>query len=383
MDEIERAHSDQSQALTFGEDGGSRRQETLDVMPEEVPHLLDYWHLIIKRRWTVLSCLLIVTATVAIGTLKQKPVYAGKVLVEINPEQPNVLNFKEILQIDNADVDSYRETQYKILESRTLAERVVKDLKLYLYPEFYRNRSLLGLLESDPHKIPSTSDPGPPDPSTDAYGNSIRQFMGSIDVSPVRRSNLVEISLESRDPQLAARAANMLATDYIEQNLQVKWDATLRASEWLSGQLVGLKGKLEKSEDALQSYAQANSILFITEKQNLVNARLEQLQEGFTKAQAERFQKEALYGLVQAGNGSGRESPGLAWFSFQQADSRLSDAAGGGRTRLLAIDGHGQAQLPHGGGSQEANRYFTGLARLSEKSFDAKHCGRVYLRRGK
>ncbi len=50
MDEIERAHSDQSQALTFGEDGGSRRQETLDVMPEEVPHLLDYWHLIIKRR---------------------------------------------------------------------------------------------------------------------------------------------------------------------------------------------------------------------------------------------------------------------------------------------------------------------------------------------
>ena len=81
----------------------------------------------------------------------------------------------------------------------------------------------------------------------------------------------------------------------------MKWDETIKASEWLSGQLVGLKAKLEKSEDALQSYARANSIIFVEEKQNLVNERLKQLQEAYTKAQAERFQKESLYTLVQAG----------------------------------------------------------------------------------
>ena len=64
---------------------------------------------------------------------------------------------------------------------------------------------------------------------------------------------------------------------------------------------MGFKAKLEKSEDALQSYARANSIIFVEEKQNLVNERLKQLQEAYTKAQADRFQKESLYNHVQAG----------------------------------------------------------------------------------
>ena len=113
--------------------------EILDVSPEEVPHLLDYWQVVLKRRWTVLVCLVVVFTTVAIGTLKKRPVYEGKVLLEINPEEPQVLNFREVSQeAPTVDVDSYRETQYKVLRSRTLAEKVVNDLHLYQSPEFYR-----------------------------------------------------------------------------------------------------------------------------------------------------------------------------------------------------------------------------------------------------
>ena len=278
-----------------------REPEVLDVSAEEAPHLLDYWRVILKRRWVVLSCLLIVFSTVAIGTLKQKPIYAGKVLIEVNPEEPNVLNFKEVLQISSVETDYYRETQYKVLQSRTLAERVVNDLQLYLYPEFYRGRMLFGLIENDPKKIPSASDPGPPDPSSDAWRNTVKNFLDLVDISPVRRSNLVEVSFASHDPKLAARIVNKLADEYIDQNLQVKWNEAAKASEWLSGRLVELKVKLEKSDDALQAYARANSILFVEEKQNLVNARLKQLQEEYSKAQVERFQKESLYSLVQAG----------------------------------------------------------------------------------
>jgi capsular exopolysaccharide synthesis family protein len=178
---------------------------------------------------------------------------------------------------------------------------VVDNLKLYLYPEFYRNRFLFGLIERDPDKIPKASAPGPPDRSMNAYRNTVKHFIDTIDVTPVRHSNLVEVSFYSEDAELAARIANQLSSDYIDQNLQVKWDETVKASEWLSGQLVGLKAKLEKSDDALQSYARANSIIFVEEKQNLVNERLKELQEAYTKAQAERFQKESLYTLVQAG----------------------------------------------------------------------------------
>ena len=301
MDEIELRQGNQTQSLAPTGLQGIHEQEVLDISPEELRHLREYWQIVLKRRWVVLTCLLVIFSTVAIGTLKQKPIYQGKVLVEINPEQPNVLNFKEVLQISSVDVDSYRETQYKVLQSRTLAERVTQTLQLYKNPEFYRNRWPFGLIKTDPDKIPSASDPGPPDTSADYYRNSVKHFIDSVDVAPVRRSNLVEVSFDSEDPKLAARVANQLAADYIYQNLQGKWDETVKASEWLQDQLVGLKAKLEKSEDSLQAYAQTNSILFVEEKKNLVNERLAQLQEEYTKAQAERFQKESLYSLVQAG----------------------------------------------------------------------------------
>ena len=301
MDEIELRRASHTQSLAPTEARPLPPPEVLDVSTEELRHLLDYWRIILKRRWVVLTCLLVVFSTVAIGTLKQKPIYQGKVLVEINPEQPNVLNFKEVLQVSTVDVDSYRETQYKVLQSRTLADRVIQTLHLYRNPEFYRSHGMFGLFESDPDKIPSGSDTGPPDTGSEAYRNTLNHFSDSVDIGPVRRSNLVEVVFFSEDRKLAARAANQLAADYIEQNLQVKWDETVKASEWLQGQLVGLKGKLEKSEDSLQAYAQANSILFVEEKKNLVNERLAQLQVEYTKTQAERFVKESQYSLVQAG----------------------------------------------------------------------------------
>ncbi len=279
-----------------------QQAEILEVSPEEVPHLLDYWQVVLKRRWTVLVCLLVVFSTVAIGTLKKRPVYEGKVTLEIDPETPQVLNFKEVTQaVPTIDVDSYRETQYRILESRSLAEKVVKDLELYRVPEFYRWRMLFGLVEGDAAKTPSRSDQGPADVSSEAYRNAVGHLQTWIDVNPIRRSNLVELSFFSESPELAQRVANKIANDYIDQNLQVKWDETARASDWLQGRLGELKVKLEKSEEQLQAYAQANSIVMVTEKEEMANTRLAQLIQDYTKSQAERYQKESLYSLVQAG----------------------------------------------------------------------------------
>ncbi len=304
-----------SESLAMVKSQGLRVQEIVDVAPEETPHLLDYWNVILKRRWLVLSSLLIVFFAIAIGTLKQKPVYQGRVLVEIDPEPPNVLNFKEILQVDTQDQSSYLETQYRILHSRSLAEHVVGDLKLYLYPEFYRSHRLLGLINRNPNKVPLPSDPTPPDPNSEAFRNSVENFLDSVDVNPVRQSNLVQVTVDSQDPRLAARMANQLSSDYIDQNLQVKWDETIKASTWLKGQLVGLKGKLEKSEDDLQSYAQKNDILFLAagsdnaqsqgqeqQWQTTATLELQELQGEYAQAQADRLKKKALYDMVQQGS---------------------------------------------------------------------------------
>jgi capsular exopolysaccharide synthesis family protein len=302
MEETQTTQLDRLHSLSRITPEALQEQEILDVSPEEMPHLIDYWQLVLKRRWTVLTCLVVVFVTVVIGTLKQKPIYRGKVLVEINPEEPAVVNFREVAQVaPTVDVDSYRETQYKILTSRTLAEHVVRDLQLFRYPEFYKSHMLFGLIETTPAKIPSSKDLGPPDPSSEAFRNTVGNFLKSVDVSPVRRSNLVELSFDCTSPQLAARVANRLADLYIDQNLQVKWDETQKASEWLRGRLTEMKANLEKSEDKLQAYAQANGILYITEKQNMVTERLDQLLNEYTKAQSDRYQKQSLYGQVEAG----------------------------------------------------------------------------------
>lgn len=310
MNEIEkpRVCTTQSIVRTDGEFLG-HDEKILDIPAEaETPQLLEYWNLILKRRWTVLACALVVFTTVAIGTLKQKPLYEGKVLLEINPQSPNVVSFREIEQVNPSDFDSYRETQYKVIQSRTLAERVVNDLRLYQYPEYYRAKLFFGLIVIDPDKIPSPSDHVSPGPESEAYRFTVSNFLNSVDVSPIRRSNLVEVTFCSHDPALAARVANQLSSDYSDQNLQVKWDQAAKASEWLSGKLAELKANLEKSEDALQDYAQRNNIVYFSgantkdqDRQNLAMARLEQLQQEYTRAQGDRFQKESLYTLVQEG----------------------------------------------------------------------------------
>jgi capsular exopolysaccharide synthesis family protein len=122
----------------------------------------------------------------------------------------------------------------------------------------------------------------------------------------VKRSRLVEISFESTDPALAARVVNSLASNYIEENLEARWQASEKASDWLSQQLMRMKAKLEKSEDELQKYSRETGLLFLaTEKgttENIVDQRLHDLQEELTKAQADRYQKESLYRLVQEGD---------------------------------------------------------------------------------
>ena len=278
------------------------RAETLEMA--ETPDLRTYWRVLRKRRLAVLAVFSILFTLVLLGTLKMKPVYRAQALVEIAKENPNILTVQELFQLDSVS-DTYLETQYKVLRSNSLARRVIDQLRLNTLEEFnpgVSRRNLPNATGSAPQEF--SVEGAPPDPA--GYQMTQRRFQANLQVEPVKRSRLVEISFESQDAALAAQAVNALAAHYIQQNLEVRWDATQRASEWLSQQLQELKGRLEKSENELQGYAQKNGLLFLeTEKgapENIVNERLRQLQEELTRAQAARYEKESLYRLVQAGD---------------------------------------------------------------------------------
>ena len=123
----------------------------------------------------------------------------------------------------------------------------------------------------------------------------IDEVLGGLTVTPERNSRVVEIAYSSPDPKQAARLANILTQEYIEYNFQAKYDATSRATDFLQKQLVDLKAKVEKSEEAQIEYARGHNIMAVGEKQDVVTQTLADVNTKLTEARSVRMDKESVY----------------------------------------------------------------------------------------
>jgi succinoglycan biosynthesis transport protein ExoP len=278
----------------------------LPAKMEKPPDLLAWWRVIRKRRWTVLTAFSVLFVAVLVGSIQEKPVYRAKALIEIDKENPSVVNPQELFQLDEVS-DAYLETQYKVLTSDDLAERVIHKLGLDRQAEFRPSAYAWPWTASAapaPPSVPPLDSAAVSDPSVQE--TVLTRFQDRLDIRPIRRSRAVELRFDSQDPELAARAVNAVAENYIQKNLEARWDATQKASEWLSQQLKDLKAKLEKSEDDMQKYAADNGLLYLeTDKgsaESIVNQSVRELQDELTRAQADRFEKESIFRLVQSGD---------------------------------------------------------------------------------
>ena len=276
---------------------------------DEAIDLRSYGRILRKRLPSILTVFFILFTVILIATLRQRPVYRAQALLEIQKESPDIPTIKELYELD-AVSDAYLRTQYSILASESLARRAIEQLHLETLHEFNSRRWWQLWPETSKSSTTQTFAVGPVAQGQvrdrELSERVLERFQDRLTIDPVNRSRLVAVRFDSHDPQLAARVVNTLAEDYVEQSLEARWQATQKAAEWLSQQLTGVKAKLEKSEDALQSYARRNGLIFLeTDKgasQNVANERLQQLQEQLTKAQSERYEKEALYRLVQTGD---------------------------------------------------------------------------------
>lgn len=268
--------------------------------------LRSYARIVRKRLATIVIVFFILFTTVLIATLKQKPVYRAQALLEIQKENPDIPTIKDLYELEEVS-DAYLRTQYSILTSESLARRVIDQLHLEAFSEFNSPpwwRPWSKAKKTSPAQTFAIG-PMPQAGDREIAQRVLERFQDRLTIDPISRSRLVTIRFDARDPDVAARVVNALAADYVDQSLEARWQATQKASDWLSRQLVGMKAKLEKSEDELQSYARRNGLVFLeTDKgasQNVANERLQQVQEQLTKVQAERYEKEALYRLVLTG----------------------------------------------------------------------------------
>jgi len=274
--------------------------------PQEAPDFRAYARILRKRLPTVLIVFSILFGVGLIATLKQKPVYRGQVLLEIQKENPDIPTIQELYELDSVS-DAYLRSQYTIMGSESLARSVIDQLRLDTVAEFnapewwswrWRKNKNTGMSQ-----VFAT---GPARADREVYRRVLERFESRLQIDPINRSRLVTIQFDSQDATLAARVANSLAENYVEQNLQARWTATQKAADWLSQQLSGVKGRLEKSEEHLQAYARRNDLVFLESdkepSRNVQNEQVQQLQEELTKAQAQRYEKEALYRVVEAGD---------------------------------------------------------------------------------
>ncbi len=266
------------------------------VLEEKQVHLRDHWKILRKRQWTIIAVFLIVFITTAIITFTMKPIYRGTTTIQINKENPNIVDFKEMFAINTMDSDYYQ-TQYKTLESRSLVKKVIQFLKLGEHPAFLPKPQTPFQKWKSNLFAPVSSEKTSSESEKESL--LIDTFLQNLKIEPVRNSRLVKIHFKSYDPGLSTRVPNTLALTYIQHNLETRFVATQHAKEWLTTQLDDLKGKVERADETLQTFSSKHDIISLEEKENVTMQRLNELNVVLTKAESERMDKEALYKQTQ------------------------------------------------------------------------------------
>jgi polysaccharide biosynthesis transport protein len=257
-----------------------------NLSPHE-PHLYDHLLVLRKHQWLILSFMLTVVSIVSIATFRMRPIYVATSRIEIDRDTANILPFQGA--DDYIDLENYIETQSKILTSETLALQTIRSGALSGQSDFSSDPA-----SSEALATGSLANMKPPP--------ELGAFLGSLAVKRVPNSRLMDVSFESTSPELAAQILNAHIKNYIEQNFQSRYEATTRASSWLTDQLNELKIRVEKSEDARITYERQNQIWTLDDKQNVTTQRLADLNKELTDAQSERMKKESLFAFAKTGD---------------------------------------------------------------------------------
>jgi succinoglycan biosynthesis transport protein ExoP len=220
-------------------------------------NLRDYWRVLVKRRWIIATFFLVCLVIVAIYSLTMTPIYRATAQLMIEKANSNILSTQELVAIDTSGTDFYQ-TQYQILESRSLARDTIKRLNLGQYPEFKR-----------PGKKETISPSGMVVPlagnsASDNDSALIGAFLKRLKIQPIRNSRLVKVNFESQDPLLAAKAVNTLAQVYIDWGLGLRLKTQQNAAVFLDDQVKEVKRRLETSEQALQHYREKFGVAALT-----------------------------------------------------------------------------------------------------------------------
>jgi len=263
-----------------------------------MPLLTRYWRILVRRRWLVLAVTVAALLLGLIATLLMTPQYVASATLEISRQQDRVVQVDEVTPESSFVDQEFYQTQYSLLEARSLAEAVATELRLPQDNAFFE------MFEVDPDEGTLFAEEAPGSRLTREQ-RQIRQreaadiLLDNIGISPTRGSRLVTVSFTSPDADFSQRVVNAWVRNFIEQSLARRYEASSYARNFLEERLGQLRERLEVSERDLVAYAENQAIINlptgITDAQgnqgerSIVVEDLSALNQALTQATADRI----------------------------------------------------------------------------------------------
>lgn len=228
--------------------------------------LRQYVDTILRRRWAVVAFFVVTVTVVTLFTLRQPKIFQATATLVIETQAPQVLGsqVQDVVDVGSGATwasKEYYETQFNIIRSRSLAEKVVAMLGLD------HDDAFLGL---DKVQDPAVRE------QMRKYADPVSRVQGGVSVESVRDSRVVSVHFTDLDPQRAARICNAVVEAYVQQNVDRKVEVSRSAATWLQDQLKDLQNQLSTSEMQLYTYKRENDLVdsSFENKQSLAQQKL-------------------------------------------------------------------------------------------------------------
>ena len=273
---------------------------------------LAYGDIIRKRLGIIVTFALSVVLTVGYLAMRRTPVYTTSSTLLIERQAPQLADIQQMLSepFDTEQHDYYK-TQYEILKSKSLAAQVIQEHHLgSLFPPIDANpdsgvkqwlyKVIPGVSPTSPR--PKTDPELPQAGTDDEHGVPIEwidAYRSMLTINPVERTHLVHINFHAANPELAARLANAHAQTYVQLGPKLRTETKQEAQAFLTEKLRELKERVATSEAELNAYRRNKDMITPVAKDNLVVARLDDLNQRLTDAEAERIGLEAQMRLIR------------------------------------------------------------------------------------
>ncbi|MFG3450819.1 polysaccharide biosynthesis tyrosine autokinase [Pseudomonas knackmussii] len=268
--------------------------------------LKKIWHAIWSRKWGIALLVGVVALLTVFLLSRMTPIYKAVASVLIETKGTPVLSFQPAADTP-VELSEYLQTQLSLMQSRGVAERVVRDLNLTEHPEFDLRQQPGPLVDIGGMIDALTGDEPEPYTEAEILDFATQSFMDRTAVWVEGKSQLVYLSISMADRMTAAQATNQLAQSYIEAQLEAKVDMSMTAASWMNERLVSLRQDLQDSEDRLQAYLDAEGLVDMDGVGTISANELSLTGDRMIDARRQRAEAESQYRQVESMRSQGWE----------------------------------------------------------------------------